>query len=408
LNILIISKYLSSSEVGFESRLFALSRIFSKKGNQVTIITSDSNHFAHYPNFNAIFNFLPDFDFKVICIKTIKYYKTISIRRILSWLDFEFKLAFMPLSLISRPDVIIISSLSLLTILNGIRLKKKYNCKLVFEIRDIWPLTIIEEAGYSKWNLFVVGLSIIEKYGYKKSDLIVGTMPNLKQHVDNVSRNNGFKCVCVPFGFDLLNYSKIIIDTKSFVEKYPFLTNKFVVGYAGSIGLSNGLSSFIECAKLLSADDRFLFVLMGSGDTKERLMRLSKNHTNIIFLPKVKREEVASFLSLCSILYFSSINSKVWEYGWSPNKLIDYMMSGKPILAAYSGHRSMINEANSGFFVEADNVLAIKEKLLDIIEMPQTELENIGKAGYNWIIENRTWNQIAELYLKYLNQIVVV
>ncbi len=33
--------------------------------------------------------------------------------------------------------MVIVSSLSLLTILNGIRLKARYGCRLVFEIRDI-------------------------------------------------------------------------------------------------------------------------------------------------------------------------------------------------------------------------------------------------------------------------------
>jgi hypothetical protein len=65
--------------------------------------------------------------------------------------------------------------------------------------------------------------------------------------------------------------------------------------------------------------------------------------------------KVKNILAKCNILYFAALNSKAWQYGWSPNKLIDYMISGKSILASYSGYPSMINEANSGIFVPAED-----------------------------------------------------
>ena len=50
-SIWIISKYASSSEYGFESRLFALAREFSNSGRKPVIISSDSNHLASFPRF---------------------------------------------------------------------------------------------------------------------------------------------------------------------------------------------------------------------------------------------------------------------------------------------------------------------------------------------------------------------
>ena len=34
------------------------------------------------------------------------------------------------------------------------------------------------------------------------------------------------------------------------------------------------------------------------------------------------------------------------------NKIVDYMYSGKPIIATYDGFESMINEANCGEFIK--------------------------------------------------------
>jgi glycosyltransferase involved in cell wall biosynthesis len=398
MNIWFISKYASSLEVGFESRIFAIARRFVKIGHNVSVISSDSNHFGTYPKYQNLYNFEKLDGIEVLRINTLKYKKTASIKRILSWLDFEWKLFFAPLKKNQKPDIIVVSSLSLITILNGFRLKRKYKAKLVFEIRDIWPLTMVAEGGYKDTNPFVKILGKIEKFGYVKSDLIVGTMPNLKVHVENVTGIKNNKCVCVPFGFDANFYNLLNVNSNDFALKYNIPTNKFIIGYAGSIGITNGLDSFITCAKMMCNDNRIIFALLGDGDSKLFYFNETKEQENIIFIPKVKREEVASFLALCNVLYFSSLNSKIWEYGWSPNKLIDYMMAGKPVLASYSGYKSMINEAGSGFFIPSEDADAIKLKIEQLINMNFEDLNNMGIAGKKWIIKNRDWDIVSQNY----------
>lgn len=115
-----------------------------------------------------------------------KIQKSASYKRILSWFAFEWHLYFLDRRRLERPDVVIISSLSLLTILYGVFLKRLYGCKLVFEVRDIYPLTLTEELGISACNPLVLLLKFVEKLGYRRADLIVGTMPNLRSHVQKV------------------------------------------------------------------------------------------------------------------------------------------------------------------------------------------------------------------------------
>lgn len=406
MKIWIISKYASSLDEGFESRIFALAKRFVKGGNYVAIISSDSNHFGNYPAYKNTYNFEKREKLNILIIRTFKYVYTSSIQRIISWIDFEIKLFFAPLKTFDKPDIIVVSSLSLITILNGIRLKYKYRAKLIFEIRDIWPLTLIDEGGYNPLNPFVLILSVIEKYGYIKSDLIVGTMPNLGQHIDNLLGPNNKKIVCVPFGFDSYFYSSSIIDPEKFLNDHNIPKGKFIIGYAGSIGLANGLQAFIDCAKIMVDDDRFAFTLLGDGDLKHDYLKQTSGYNNIFFLPKVKREEVASYLALCNILYFSALNRRIWNYGWSPNKLIDYMISGKPILASYSGHQSMVNEAKSGFFIPSEDSLAIKIALEKIILINPEDLEKMGIDGKDWIVKNRNWDIVSERYLEIMKELI--
>jgi len=72
MNIWIISKYASSYEEGFESRLFAIARRFVKQGNVTKIISSDSNHFGVYPKYNNVYNFHNIDGIDVLRIRTKK------------------------------------------------------------------------------------------------------------------------------------------------------------------------------------------------------------------------------------------------------------------------------------------------------------------------------------------------
>ena len=401
--IVILAKYASSKREGFETRTFTLARKFVQKGYKVDLVTSDSNHLAlKFPNFNKIINKEEVDGISVFWIKTLKYKKTNSIRRVLSWFDFELKFFLLCRNQITYPDIIIATSLSPFSIINGIFLKRKFKkAKIFSEIRDIWPLTLTEEGGYSKYHPFAIFLGVIEKLGYKKSDVVVGTMPNLSEHVYNITRDKSIPVHCIPFGADTNDY---YIDPKLFQKDQDLskfkkkLKGKFTIGYAGSIGLSNGLDCLIRVIKQIE-NPKINFVFLGEGGLRKKYQQELKGYNNVYFTGKVKREKVKYYLNLFDVLYFSALPSKVWDYGWSLNKMIDYMMAGKPVLAAYDGHKSMINEANCGFFIQSNNEDQLKLMIDDLAHRETCELSEIGKKGTKWIINNRMWDTIAENYI---------
>lgn len=71
---------------------------------------------------------------------------------------------------------------------------------------------------------------------------------------------------------------------------------------------------------------------------------------------------VQSVLSHADVLYLSTFNSKVWNYGQSLNKLIDYMVAARPIIASYSGYRSMVDESGAGFLFQQRMLMLLLKK----------------------------------------------
>ena len=360
------------------------------------VVTSDSSHLSQRPKLESTYSRDVIDGVETWWIRTLKYGRSSSLRRVMSWGDFEIKLWRMPRRLLPRPDAVIVSSLSLLTILNGYRLKRKYNCRLVFEIRDIWPLTLVEEGGFSRWNPFVVFLAWVERFGYRHSDVIVGTMPNLAEHVQEVI-GKAKNCHCVPLGYDPELYRNPDPLPQEYEERY-IPKGKFIVGYAGSIGVTNALDTLIQCAVEMAGSGNVHFLIVGDGGLRRDYESRTAELDNITFAPQVKKSQVQMILRHCQVLYFGVEASAVWRYGQSLNKVIDYMMAGKPIIASYSGYPSMVNEAGCGVFVPAKDVEALREAIQEYARRRREELERIGKKGKDWLLEHRSYEKIAREY----------
>ena len=160
MNIWYISKYAITTKEGFPSRQFMLSKQMAKKGHDISLFYSRSNGKKADPFWGCSRRQRLE---GVNCYQLngplISY--GLSMKRILSWIIFEWNLFVLLLlpNKLKRPDYIIVSSLSLLTFVIGVWLKRKYKTKLILEIRDIWPATIVESGRFSYISKFHIIIS---------------------------------------------------------------------------------------------------------------------------------------------------------------------------------------------------------------------------------------------------------
>ncbi|MGN6601911.1 MAG: glycosyltransferase family 4 protein [Ginsengibacter sp.] len=397
-----LCKYAAPEKYFFGTRHFYLGKEWSNEGHQVTIFTSNSNHLTdRLPRFKSK-SFRENIEgVNTIWLKGLKSEKSSGFWRILSWLHFEWQLLTVSKKRMDKPDIIIASSLSLLTVINGYLFSKRYKAKFIFEVRDIWPLSAIELGKYSKHNPFIIFLSKIEKLGYRKANAIVGTIPNLGLHVQEIVGSRQ-KCFCIPQGIslDFYNRSKLLSD--EYKEKF-IPKNKFIVAYTGTLNANNPLETLIDAANILKDYNQIHFLIVGKGDRKRKLLDLSQDLSNVSFPPVVDKSQVNDLLSMVNVCY-DSFSSQLAKFGLSRNKWIDYMYAGKPIICSYSGFQSMVNEANCGSFVEYGDAKVLAEEILKYSKMSISELENIGRRGKHFITENRTFNKLASQYIQIMEQ----
>ncbi|MDQ3190540.1 MAG: glycosyltransferase family 4 protein [Bacteroidota bacterium] len=397
-----ISQYAVPVKYGFGTRHFYLGKEFVKKGMDVFVIASSYNKFFEsakvFPNDPDTYNFEEIDNVKVCWIKGHRYKKNEGLGRIFSWLVFTWRLFFLPVEKFKKPDVIILSSLSLPPILVAYYFKLRFKAKLIFEIRDIWPQTLIDVGNYSTKNPFVLFLGALEKFGYKKADHITATMPAADLHISK-RINKPFKFTCIPQGIDLDLFKNKLQLEDEFIDKY-IPKGKFVIGYAGTIGKSNALDTIVNAVLDLEKENPNIhLVFLGEGPLKSELIERIGPSNNITFAPKVKKEMVGSFLHHCDLLYDSVKSVPLYNYGLSRNKWMDYMYSGKPMLVSYSGYLSLINEANCGVVVPSEDKVSLIKAIKDFYKMDKEELTAMGKRGNEFVLKNRTFDVLAEKYM---------
>ena len=392
--ILFISKYISTNLNGFESRLATLIRFFSKNNYVVEAITSSGslrkNKFKNRYNCKKINNVNYNF------IKQNNNYSQYSIKRIVSWISFEYFLFKFDLNKIKfKPDIIYVSSLSLLTILNGIYLKKKYKAKLVFEMRDLWPFYLYSTGKFSKFNLIIIILGIIEKIGIYKSDLIIGLSPRINKYLKfrGFNKKKNFSST-FPVNKSLFKKKKINIKVNK---------KKFNLCYAGNFGYDNHLDDLLNVISKLSSHE-FFFHFFGKGSQKNFLIKKYSHFKNIKFYKHIEYSKLHSALiKMDSMILSFGFRNNYPIFGHELNKLNNYLMTNKPIVVFGSSKNLSINRGKF-LFIEKNDTKLFESKLKNL-KKKYIYWHKISKINKEKFLKRNDAKKIFKETLNYLESL---
>lgn len=384
--IWIINQYAGSPYHGMTFRTYYLAKNFIKK-HEVNIFSASFSHVMSNPP-EVSKNATENIDgITYHWIKVFKYAQSKSISREISMFLFLFKLFFFPTSKLNNPDVIIVSSISPLPIWRAYLWSKKYNAKLIFEVRDIWPLSLIELGGFKKSNLFVQLLQRTENFAYKKSDYVVSVLPFAFDHMKNHYLD-----------FERFRYIPNGIEIKKNISQ-PVENSIFKVGYAGTIGIANALDYLMQASEILR-DENIEFHLLGGGPEKNKLKKYTKSHnlTKVKFHDAVSKDKVPFFLDKMDVLFIGWHNSPLYRFGISANKIFDYLHASKPIINSSGAKNKIISDANAGFSVEPENPQAIAKAILKLSDMSAKQRQELGRNGREYVEKHHSYDKLAQQY----------
>lgn len=363
-------KYLERK--GYKVRIFSCARIHNSdvdlsENNQLfteRIVDGEDYVFVKSPAYqgNGLSRILNMFSFAHSVRKIWKHYKA------------------------DNPSVIYTSSPDPFTAVAAQRLAIRHGLPNVVEIRDLWPMSIVEYQGVSETNPIIRVLYQIEKRLYVKADAIVFTCPGGKDYILDRKWENAVK-------LDKIYYINNGVDVEScerdgqeiIYHDADLEDDKFKVIYCGSIREANHVDLLVDVANELKSKDNIEFIIFGDGSARESLKNKARmlGLENIHFKGRVEKKYVPYILSKASLNVLTYKQAATWKYGGSQNKMFDYLYSKVPVITNIKMGHSILAENKCGIECGSDNPGDFAAAILKVYEMDANEYMKMCDNAYN-------------------------
>lgn len=405
MNILYVNHYAGSVRHGMEYRPFYMAREWRKSGHSVRIVAASHSHVrAIQPQVADSIEREEIEGIEYFWLRTPPYVGN-GLGRIRNMLAFVSGLYRHSRRLTAghRPDAVIASSTYPLDVFPCARMARKANARLVFELHDLWPLSPMELGSMSPWHPFIVTMQRGEDYACRNADAVVSMLPKAEEHLASRGLPPG-RFHYVPNGIDISGWTEdsepLADDTRAKLERLR-AGQKLLIGYAGAHGLANALEHLVEAARLTHGEP-IAYVLVGQGPEKGNL----QNHAsalgldNVVFLPAIPKAQIPAFLHEMDALFIGLQRKPIFRFGISPNKLMDYMMAGKPVIHAIEAGNDMVADSGCGISIRAEDPAAIADASRRLAATRPDERASMGERGRRFVLENHDYRVLAKNFLE--------
>lgn len=270
-------------------------------------------------------------------------------------------------------------------------IRKKLGCKIVYNLQDIFPDSMVTAKMTKKGSLLWKIGRKIEDLTYRNSDLIVVISEDFKRNIMEKGVPED-KIVIIRNWVDEQAVLDIPREENELFDTYGIDRNKFYISYSGNIGLSQNMDMLLDVAKSLEDNENIGFILVGEGAYKKQVEEriAADNIKNVTMLPFQPYEKISQVFSLgdCGLIISkkgiggSSVPSKTWSV----------MSASRPVLASFdkgSELDDIVSGSNCGICVDANDPEAFRAAILQMAEDRET-CRRMGENGRCYIEENLT------------------
>ncbi|HSY91108.1 MAG TPA: glycosyltransferase family 4 protein, partial [Candidatus Binatus sp.] len=309
---------------------------------------------------------------------------------------------------IPRPDVIIASSPQLLVGLSGWWIAFARQVPFVFEVRDLWPESLVAVGVGNEYSLLHRALGVIAKFLYTRSDRIVVVTPAFQQHLMQHWSVPAEKIDVVENGVEADLFAPAPSAANLALRKELGAEGKFLICYIGTMGMAHGLETLLDsAAQLQRRNSNAQFLLVGEGAEKARIKSQAQSLglANLCFLDQQPREKIPAFISASDACLVLLKKTDVFKTV-IPTKMLEFMSCARPVILGVDGQaRQIIEESGAGLAIPPENA----DALVDAIQQLSADRElgtAMGQKGRAYIQQNLSRGRTAGKYIDVLQHLL--
>jgi glycosyltransferase involved in cell wall biosynthesis len=306
----------------------------------------------------------------------------------------------------SGNSVVIATSPQLLVGIAGYMVARSRGLPFVFEVRDLWPQSLEAVGAAPPSSLLYRSLQRLADFLYLRADRIV-VDGERKRSTLIAAGVQAKKIAVVRNGVDvdfcLDPNSQAGQALREHMRKELRIADRFVVAYTGTIGMAQGLETLLLAAERLRDWGEVLFLLIGEGAERERLLARSRELrlTNVRYLGKQPRDRIPAYLAAADVCVVPLRRSDVFKTA-IPSKLFEAMAAAKPVVLGVEGEaKEILLDAEGGIAVPPNDSEALAAAILRLCRHPQLS-RALGANGRRAVRERYSRQQQAAAYLELL------
>ncbi len=305
------------------------------------------------------------------------------------------------ISSLPQPDVIVGSSVHPFAAVAGALLARRHRVPFIFEVRDLWPQTLIDMGRLKEKSLVTWALRKLELWLYLRAAKTIVLLPQAWKYIVPLGIQQD-RVVWIPNGVDL----------SLFPEPSPAKpSGKFTLMYFGSHGIANGLDNLLRAMHELQCKpgaEHIYLRLIGDGPLKSKLVEMAHEWSlkNVTFEAPVPKSQIPELAEQADTFVFNLIDAPVFRYGISSNKLFDFMAAGRPIIFSCDASNNPVADAKAGLTVPPDQPLALANAVLQVAALSAKDRHSMGKAGREYVEKNHRFDLLAQRFAYTLDAVV--
>lgn len=318
------------------------------------------------------------------------------VRRAASYGSFAASAAALGPWLVRKPDVVHVYNLvTLAPACLALRLLK--GCPFVLDVQDLWPDSVAD-SGMLGYPLCLRALGTWCRFAYRRAAHLAVQSPGIRNELARRGIPAG-KMSVVPNYCDEASMRPAPRDPE--LARALGLEGRFVVLFAGTMGIAQGLETVLEAAALVrdSLPDVCL-ALMGAGVQRDVLERQAREAglVNVRFLPARPAQEMAPALALADALLVHLKDSPLHRIT-VPSKTQAYLAAGRPIVMAVAGDAAdLVSRASAGILCRPGDAGALAEAIARMRALAPSERERMGQAGARFYREELSLERSVERF----------
>jgi len=372
-----------------------------KRGHRVTVITA----VPHYPTGQV----LPEYkrrlishsvgnEVKIIRVAVPSLNRLNLINRCFQFLCYQIGATLASINL--KYDVALITNPALETLL-PLTWQTIFRSKpVIFSVFDVYPDVGIKLGIFN--NIVILKtITSLERFCLNQSAFVQIISESFKPSLRALGVPDAkMELVNIWVDTDLIKPSP---QTNMFSKEHN-LTDKFVVLYAGNIGLSQGLEHVLTTAEISAEQEDLSFVFVGDGSGFETLQHQARQRdlSNVLFIPFQRRERLPEVLASASaslVILRRGIGADSL-----PSKTFSILASGRPIIASVDENSEtwkLVKRAEAGLCVSPENPHEMA-KAINCLRQNKELREQFGKSGRLWVEKHHSPKFAAEQFEKLL------